>query len=233
MKGWVILYVAGSIGYFSNVQWKSVSKCISHILNSEPGWGFLNIITHHFLLFLSLLMSFFSISDHLAFLLLSVLHWPFNIILCRELPASVKVLSFLLMSGSLPKGRYLFLAQLISSHLNQHPLQHVTSPPSVSLLSHHFVCLCHSGLITHLSRLFSIYLGQHVWGNSCHHLMLAPSTLQSPPNTCTHGLTAARLWTEVFKLHSKFHCLILLVSHGPSDIPSTHTYKPIHTGRPS
>ena len=139
MKEWVIHCIVGSIGYVSNIQWKLVSKSISHILNSKPGWGFSNIITFSFHLFPSLLMSFFSISDRLAFLLLSVLHWPFNTILCRELPVSVKVLSFSLTSGSLPKGCYLFLAQPISSHLNQHPLQHINSSPSLSLLSHHFV----------------------------------------------------------------------------------------------
>lgn len=206
------------IHWISNVQWKLVSKCISHISNSKPGWDFLNI-TFSFLLFPSVLMSFFSISDHLTFLLLSVLHWPFNTILCRELPVSVKELRFLLTSSSLPKGCYLFLEQPISSHLNRHPLQHINSAPPLSLLSHPFVPLCHSGLITHLSRLFSMYLGQHVWGNSCHHPRLAPSILHSPPNTCTHSLTAGHPWTEVFKLHCKFYCPILLVSHGPSDIP--------------
>lgn len=232
MKEWVILYIVGSIGYFSNVQWKLVSKCI---LNSEPVWGFLNIITFSFLLFPSLFMSFFSISDHLAFLLLNVLHWPFNTILCRELPVSVKVLRFVLPSGSFPDGCYPFLAQPVSSHLSphRHPLLHSNAPPPLSLLSHHFVPLCHSGLTTPLKRLFNVYLGHHVWGNSCHHPTLAPRMLHSPPNTCTDSLTAAHPWTEVFKLHCKFYCLILLVSHGLSDILYIHTHKQIHTGCPS
>lgn len=141
------------------------------LLNSEPGWGFFNItifsfLFFFFLIFPSLHMSFSSISDHLAFLLLSVLHWPFNTIVCKGLLVSVKAPSFSLMSGPLPKDCFLFLAQPISSHLNQHPLQHINNPPPLSLLSHHFVLLCYSGLITHLCTWFSTYLRQHIWGTA-------------------------------------------------------------------
>lgn len=92
--GWIILYIVGYIWYFSNVQRKLVSKCISRILNSKLDRGFLNIIAFTFLLFPSLPMSFSSTSDHLVVLLLSVLHWPFHTTLSRELPVSAKLLIF-------------------------------------------------------------------------------------------------------------------------------------------
>lgn len=117
------------------------------------------------------------------------MHWPFSTISCRELPASVKALRFLLTSGSLPKGCYLCLAQPISLHLNQGPLQHINSPPPLSLLSPHFVPLCHSGLITHHSRLFSIHLGQYAGGNSCPHPTFHQACFTAIPAT---ALTASQ-----------------------------------------